>query len=99
MAKRQGLGYFYHYDNPQKKRLGIHSKTKTSKVNIVNTIKEISRTRKMKLGDILSLKSMKFMDEPRKKDIKKINTIPNLLQDSLLSISKVTHHLRMIHQN
>ena len=35
----------------------------------------------MKLTDILSLKSMKFMDKPREKDIKKINTIPNLLKD------------------
>ena len=35
----------------------------------------------MKLTDILSLKSMKFMDKPRPKDIKKINTVPNLLKD------------------
>lgn len=34
----------------------------------------------MKLGDILSLKSMRFMDEPREKDIKVIRQKPNLLQ-------------------
>ena len=46
----------------------------------------------MKLTDILSLKSMKFMDKPREKDIKKINTIPNLLKDFPIKTSWETHH-------
>lgn len=34
----------------------------------------------MKLGDILSLKTMRFQDEPREKDLKVIRQKPNLLK-------------------